>query len=86
MFELMNADLKNVLTRAEGWPEDDQDELALIALEIEARRRGAYNATADELPAIDQALVAVGRGEVATDQEVEAVVAKYRPSISRVSS
>jgi len=44
----------------------------------ERRRRGAYHATADELKAIDEALAAVERGEVATDAEVEAVLAKYR--------
>jgi hypothetical protein len=38
----MNADVKQVLSRVAQWPEDDQDELAQIALEIEARRHGVY--------------------------------------------
>ncbi|HEY2136824.1 MAG TPA: hypothetical protein VGH49_13105 [Xanthobacteraceae bacterium] len=67
-----------MLSRVERWPEEDQDELAQIALEIEARRHGVYHATPDELRAIDEALAAVARGEVATDDEVEAVFAKYR--------
>ena len=75
---LMNADVKNMLSRVASWPEDDQDELAQIALEIEARRHGVYHATTEELKAIDEALAAVARGEVATDEEVEAVFAKYR--------
>jgi predicted transcriptional regulator len=74
----MNADVKSMLSRVERWPEEDQDELAQIALEIEARRHGVYHATPDELRAIDEALAAVARGEVATDDEVEAVFAKYR--------
>jgi hypothetical protein len=74
----MNADVKSMLSRVARWPEDDQDELAQIALEIEARRHGVYHATPQELQAIDEALAAVGRGEVATDAEVEAVFAKYR--------
>jgi len=49
-------------------------------LEIETRRHGVYQATADELRAIDEAIAAVGRGEVATDAEVEAVFAKFRRS------
>jgi predicted transcriptional regulator len=74
----MNADLRTMLARAEHWPEEDQEELAQIAIEIEARRHGVYHATPDELQAIDEALAAVARGEVASDEEVEAVFAKYR--------
>jgi predicted transcriptional regulator len=74
----MNAEVKHVLSRVEQWPEDDQDELAQFALEIEARRHGVYHATAEELQAIDEALAAVARGEIASDEEVEAVFAKYR--------
>jgi hypothetical protein len=74
----MNADVKQVLSRVAHWPEDDQDELAQIALEIEARRHGVYRATPEELQAIDEALSAVARGEIASAAEVEAVFAKYR--------
>ena len=72
----MNAHLRQVLARAEQWSEED--ELAQVALEIEARRHGVCQATADELRAIDEAIAAVGHGEVATDAEVEAMFAKYR--------
>jgi hypothetical protein len=74
----MTVILKNVLTRAERWSEQDQEELAQVALEIEARRHGLYHASPDELKAIDEALAAVERGEIATDQEVDAVFAKYK--------
>lgn len=74
----MTVNLKNVLARAETWSEQDQEELAQVALEIEARRHGVYHASPEELMAIDEALAAVERGEVATDQEVEAVFANYR--------
>jgi hypothetical protein len=74
----MNAEVRTMLARVEHWPEEDQEELAQIALEIEARRHGVYHATPEELQAIDEALAAVGRGEVASDEEVEAVFAKYR--------
>jgi len=67
-----------MLSRVARWPEEDQDELAQIALEIEARRHGVYHATPAELRAIDEALAAVSRGEIATDEEVEAVFAKFR--------
>jgi predicted transcriptional regulator len=45
---------------------------------IEARRQGVYHATPDELRAIDEALASVERGELASNEEVEAVFAKYR--------
>ena len=47
-------------------------------LEIEQGRSGDYHATPEDLAAIDEALEAVKRGEVATEAEVEAVFAKYR--------
>ena len=74
----MTINLKKVLARAESWSEQDQEELAQVVLEIEARRHGVYHANPEELKAIDEALAAVGRGEIASDQEVEAVFAKYR--------
>ena len=74
----MNVDVKNTLARVASWPEEDQEELAQIALEIEARRHGVYHATPEELAAIDEALAAVGRGEIASEEAVEAVFAKYR--------
>jgi hypothetical protein len=74
----MNADVKRMLSRVESWPEDDQDELAQIALEIEARRHSVYHATPEELQAIDEALAAVARGEIVTDEEMAAVFAKHR--------
>jgi len=74
----MTINLRKVLARAENWSEQDQEELAQVALEIEARRHGVYHASADELKAIDEGLAAIARGEIASDEEVEAVFAKYR--------
>jgi predicted transcriptional regulator len=74
----MTAILKKVLELAETWSERDQEELAQIALEIEARRHGAYQATEEELRAIDEGLAAIERGEIASDAEVEALFAKFR--------
>ena len=70
--------LKTVLERVATWPDSDQEELLEFALEIEARREGTYDPTPEELQAIDEAIQAVRRGELATDVEVEAVFAKYR--------
>lgn len=42
----------------------------------EARRPRVYHARPDELKAIDEGLAAIERGEIASDEEVEAVFAK----------
>ena len=71
----MMSKLKDVLQRVESWPEAAQEELAEIALEIEASfRGGVYHATADELKAIDEA----DRSGVATAEQVEAAFRTFR--------
>ena len=48
------------------------------AREIEAWRRGEYHASIEELRAIDEAIAELDRGEVASDEQVRAVYAKFR--------
>lgn len=74
----MEPKLKDLFERAESWPPEAQEELLRAGLEIEAGQEGPYRATADELRAIDEALGQLQRGEIASDQEVEAVFAKFR--------
>lgn len=63
-----------VLERVLTWPEDRQQELAEIALEIEAElAAGVYHATPEELAAIDEGLV----GEAASEAEVKAALAVF---------
>jgi hypothetical protein len=64
----MNQDAKEILRRVETWPEEDQAELAEVAREIEARRKGIYVLTDDEKAAIEDARC---RG-FATDEEIAA--------------
>jgi predicted transcriptional regulator len=72
--------LKEALRRVETWPEHAQDMLAELALEIdEELREGKYRATTAELVGIDRGLKAAREGRFATDQQVEAVIAKHRP-------
>jgi hypothetical protein len=58
---------KELLQKVENWPEQDQQELAEVIRDIEARRNGVYHATTEELAAIDEALGQVARGEVASE-------------------
>jgi predicted transcriptional regulator len=71
--------LKEAMQRVESWPQEAQEELAEIALEIDARlKAGKYRATPEELAGIDRGLKAAREGRFATDAEVEAMFAKHR--------
>jgi predicted transcriptional regulator len=71
--------LMDALRRAEAWPAEAQEELAEIALEIDAELRGgSYHATAGELAGIDRGLKAAREGRFATEDEFEAMLAKHR--------
>lgn len=73
--------LKDVLERAEKWPEEAQTELAQIALEIDAGLGGGkYQATPAELTGIDRGLKAAREGRFATDDQVDRVFEKHRPA------
>jgi predicted transcriptional regulator len=76
---MAESDLRNLLERAQTWPEEAQKELVAIASEIENELLGGeYLATQEELRSIDAALASIDRGELATDAEVAEVFAKFR--------
>ncbi|WP_157100501.1 hypothetical protein [Rhodoplanes sp. Z2-YC6860] len=64
----MNQHTKDILSRVDTWPEEDQAELAEIAQEIEARRTGVYVLSDDEKAAIKAAL----QSGIASEEEVAA--------------
>ncbi len=73
--------LKDLLSRAETWPKDAQDDLLSAALIIE-RSKGKTVADLDEQDyrIIAQRLSEIAAGQIASDEAVEAVFAKYRAS------
>jgi len=74
----MTKKLKDLLERAETWPEHAQEELIELGNEIEGEVTGKYHATPQELKGIDRGLRAADEGRFATDKQVEAVFAKFR--------
>jgi predicted transcriptional regulator len=71
--------IKEILQRAEAWPESAQADLAQVAEEIERElHEGTYTASPDEVAAIEEGLRDAAEGRFATEAEVEAVFAKYR--------
>jgi hypothetical protein len=69
----MSPTIKELLERVASWPEEDQEELAAVVRDIEARRTGVYRATADELRALDEA----ERSGIASERDVEAAFRSF---------
>jgi hypothetical protein len=74
----MSPNARKLLEAVETWPEEDQEELLQAAREIEARRKGGYEATPEELVGIDRGLEEARKGQFATDEELAAARAKFR--------
>ena len=73
--------LKDVLDRAEKWPEEAQTELAQIALEIDAGLSAAtYHPTPKEIAGIDRGLKAAQDGHFAAEDRIKEIFEKHRPS------
>jgi predicted transcriptional regulator len=73
--------LADAMKRVEAWPDDAQEELAAIALEIDsALKGGVYAATPNELAGIDRGLRAADEGRFASPDDVADVFAKHRPA------
>jgi predicted transcriptional regulator len=71
--------IADVLRRVHSWPEEAQEELAQVALEIETElSSGTYRASPEELRGIDRGLRDAEQGKFATDDQVEATFAKFR--------
>jgi predicted transcriptional regulator len=71
--------LTEILERVEAWPPAAQDQLAEIALEIDASLKDVvYDPTDEELAGIDRGLRDANQGHFATEAEVDAVFAKFR--------
>lgn len=64
----MSPAAKEILKKVSNWPEEDQEELAELAREIEARRTGVYVLSEAERAAIADAR----RGAFASDNEAAA--------------
>jgi hypothetical protein len=71
---MMSPAIKELLQHVSSWPQEDQDELADLARDIEARRTGVYRATPEELISLDEA----DRSGIASEQDVEAAFRSFR--------
>ena len=76
----MTINLKEMFRRAETWSAEDQEKLARIMLEIEAGEHEPYQPTEEDLRAIDEGVAAAERGEFANEDQVAALLARFRRS------
>lgn len=74
----MAGRLKDILEKAESWPDEDQEELIDLAREIEARRSGVYHLNGGERKAVEQGMADTRAGRFASDEEIAAIFKKAR--------
>jgi predicted transcriptional regulator len=76
---MKSKQLAEVLERVEHWPIQAQDELAEIARDIEANlSKSDYEPTDEESAGIERGLRDAAEGRFATDELVEAALARLR--------
>jgi hypothetical protein len=63
----MNPGTKALLEQVQSWPEEDQEELAEVAREIELRRSGIYRLSDEERTAVRAGMDAARRGDFASE-------------------
>jgi hypothetical protein len=67
----MNPGTRTLLEQVQSWPEEDQDELADVAREIESRRSGVYRLSDEERAAVRAGMDAARRGDFVPEEELE---------------
>jgi hypothetical protein len=74
-------ELKNLLERAETWPEQAQAELVQVGRDIEAEiGQGVYRLSESERTGVEQGLAAMREGKFASDEQIAAILSKARSS------
>jgi hypothetical protein len=74
----MSQKTRDILRRIEAWPAEDQEELAEVAQEIEARRAGIYRLSSEERKAVKRGLAEMQAGGFAEEGDVVAALALAR--------
>jgi ParB-like chromosome segregation protein Spo0J len=78
----MTPGTRKLLERIESWPEEDRQELAEAALEIEARRAGVYRLTEAEREAVQRGLDDIEQNRFASDDDIAAIFRRARATRS----
>jgi len=74
----MNAKLKDIIERAETWPEEAQEEALQFLLALEQEYAEPFELSDEDRKAIDRSLEDMRQGRFATDEQVAAVFNRHR--------
>jgi predicted transcriptional regulator len=75
---IVNAKLKDLIERVGTWPEEAQQEALQLLLALEQEYAEPYELSPDDRAAIDRSLEDMREGRFATDEQVAAVLGRYR--------
>lgn len=75
---MTKQDIEAVFERVRTWPIDRQAYAAFLLLDIEREVEEPYELTEEDNAALDEAEAEFERGEVASEEEVQAVFNRYR--------
>ena len=67
----MSPGTRTLLEQVQSWPEEDQEELADVAREIESRRSGVFQLSDAERSAVRAGMDAARRGDFASEEEMD---------------
>ena len=79
-MKTMSPAIKTLLEQVASWPQEDQEDLADDAREIEARRAGLYRMNEAEREGVERGLKAMREGRFASDERVATIFDKARSS------
>jgi predicted transcriptional regulator len=74
----MTQGLEILLEQVAGWPPEAQEELVQSMAAIEKKHLGVYRLNDEERAAVRRGLQEMREGKIATDEEVAAVLNRYR--------
>ena len=74
---MTKEEITAVIEGVRSWPPEDQEELAELAREIEARRTGVHVMNGAERAAVRPGLEEATRGEFVPDDEMDAFWKRY---------
>jgi hypothetical protein len=75
----MTALLEKAMAAASALPDEQQDELARVLLRLAGHEQPPVILTPEEEADLTEAEAEVARGEIASDEQVRAMWAKYDP-------
>jgi predicted transcriptional regulator len=78
LSKVMNAKLKDIIERAETWPDWAQEHAIELLLSLEREYADPYQLTEDDKAAIDRSMEHARQGRFATDEEVAEVFNRHR--------